>query len=62
MIPTTMPAERALKMSTSIPMLRSSGVVNVRAKYPKTTVGMPASISRLGFSTARIRGRAYSAM
>ena len=37
-----------------------SGAMNVRAKKPITTLGMPASTSMAGFSTRRAFGGAYS--
>ena len=36
------------------------GLMTVSAKKPRTTLGMPARISRIGFSRRRIRGEAYS--
>ena len=30
------------------------------AKYPSTTLGIPASVSRIGFSRRRVLGLAYS--
>src|SRR5215204_5179382 len=36
------------------------GVTKSRAKYPYTTVGMPARISRIGFKIERAFGEAYS--
>ena len=33
-----------------------SGLITGRAKKPSTTLGMPASISRIGFSIRRSRG------
>ena len=63
MKPMMIPAESALKVGTSIPSrpLRTTGVKNVSAKYPKTIVGTPASSSMNGFAIRRVRGLAYSA-
>ena len=36
------------------------GLMNVRAKKPRTTLGMPARISRIGLTMPRTRGLAYS--
>ena len=36
------------------------GLMKVRAKKPSTTLGMPARISRIGFTVRRTRGLAYS--
>ncbi len=36
------------------------GLMNVRAKKPRTTLGMPARISRIGLTVPRTRGLAYS--
>jgi len=36
------------------------GLMNVRAKKPRTTLGMLARISRIGFTKDRVRGEAYS--
>ena len=60
-----MPAAPALKMFGSSPrkpgqMAWSRGVMNENAKNPKATVGTPASTSRVGLSTLRTRGFAYS--
>ena len=60
MMPMTMEALRPLKTAMSSEILRSSGVTNSRAKYPYTTVGIPASISRTGLTTRRTRSGAYS--
>ena len=56
----TSPAERTLNVPTSSPRSCRSGVKNVRAKKPKTTVGMPASTSSAGLRMLRTRGLAYS--
>ena len=37
-----------------------SGLRKVTAKSPKATVGIPASTSRIGLTTFRTRGGAYS--
>ena len=37
------------------------GLMNVRAKKPRTTLGMPARTSRTGLTTHRTRGLAYYA-
>ena len=52
MTPITSPAESTLKTPTPIPRSWRSGVKNVSAKNPKTTVGMPASVSSAGLSDA----------
>ena len=62
MTPTTSPAERTLKTFTPVPRSWRSGVKNVSAKKPKTTVGMPAKVSSAGLRMLRTRGRAYSLM
>ena len=36
------------------------GLMKVRAKNPRTTLGMPARISRIGLTVPRVRGLAYS--
>ena len=36
------------------------GLMNVRAKKPRTTLGMPARISRIGLIVRRTFGVAYS--
>ena len=36
------------------------GAITDRAKKPSTTLGMPASTSRVGLRTLRTLGRAYS--
>jgi hypothetical protein len=41
-------------------MSRSNGVTNVSAKYPSTTVGIAARISRIGLRTPATRWFAYS--
>ena len=51
-IPTAMPAEIALKTpDPGINRWTILGVIQFKAKYPKTTVGTPASISIIGFMT-----------
>ena len=60
--PTAIPAARTLNTPTSMPMSWSRGVKNVRAKKPRTTVGIPASVSSAGLRMLRTRGRAYSLM
>ncbi len=66
MIPMTMPAARADSDDTTSPaaspVLRKKGATVSAAKKPYTTVGIPASISRIGFATARNFGPAYSDM
>jgi hypothetical protein len=56
----TIPALRTLNVPTSSPRSWRSGVKNVRAKKPNTTVGMPASTSSAGLRMPRTRGAAYS--
>ena len=41
-------------------MVWSKGVTNVNAKYPYTTVGTPARISKIGFKTLLSLSGAYS--
>ena len=60
-IPITTPALRALKISMFGKMFCSWGETHVSAKYPYTTVGMPASTSRAGLITRLILSGAYSA-
>jgi hypothetical protein len=61
-IPIAIPAASTLNTPTSRPRSWKWGVRNVRAKNPRTTVGMPASVSRAGLMMFRTRGRAYSLM
>src|SRR5215208_6208246 len=59
--PIMSPAEIALKDSMPEKRLSlKSGVMNVRAKYPYTTVGTPARISSAGLNHRRKRIEAYS--
>ena len=58
--PMTMAADNALKMPTSSLMVRSSGVMKNKAKNPYTTVGTPASTSKMGLVMALNLGWAYS--
>ena len=41
-------------------VLTTLGAIHSRAKKPSTTLGMPARISKIGFSVRRTPGRAYS--
>ena len=61
-MPTAMPAAIMLPLLFSSPKKRptTSGAIQLRANTPSTTDGMPASTSRIGLSTVRTRGRAYS--
>ena len=58
--PITRPALKALKIIRLGIRDCNWGVTKVRAKYPYTTVGIPASISRMGLSMLRNLGGAYS--
>ena len=63
--PITSPALSALKTSRSSWNGRSGircsiGVTNVSAKYPYTTVGIPARTSKTGLIVRRILSGAYS--
>ena len=58
--PITNPALRALKIMRLSKIPCRSGVTKVRAKYPYTTVGIPARISRIGFMILLILSGAYS--
>ena len=60
-IPTPIPAAARLKVFASPKRgLISDGVITVSAKNPSTTLGMPASTSRMGLTILRTRGEAYS--
>ena len=64
MTPMTKPAAKALSLLAEVtpidrPKSRTMGATVSAAKYPYTTVGTPARISRIGFSQARTRGCAY---
>jgi len=64
-IPTTNAALKALKKLTRIPNWSSNtlfniGVTNESAKYPYTTVGIPANNSNKGFKTLLNLSEAYS--
>ena len=41
-------------------VLTTLGAIHSRAKKPRTTLGIPARISKMGLSVRRTRGRAYS--
>ena len=56
--PTTSPADSMLNVPIDGKSgLRSSGVMKFRAKKPRTIVGMPAIVSRIGLTTFRVRER-----
>ena len=61
--PTARPAESMLKGIVGPGQIGSMivGLRTVSAKKPSTTLGMAASISRMGLSQPRSRGLAYSA-
>ena len=60
-IPTPRPAARRLNCGESVKTFcTKSGEITVRAKKPSTMLGIPARISRIGFSKRRTRGLAYS--
>ena len=60
-IPTPRPAASRLNCGESVKTFwTKSGEMMVRAKKPSTMLGMPARISRIGFSSRRTRGLAYS--
>jgi hypothetical protein len=60
-IPTPIPAEARLKVpASSVSFCTIVGEMKLTQKNPRTTDGMPASTSRIGFSVRRTRGRAYS--
>jgi hypothetical protein len=61
-MPTPMPAAIMLPLLCSAPKMRptTSGAIQLSANTPSTTDGMPASTSRIGLSTVRTRGWAYS--
>ena len=60
--PTTIPAESRLNVPIEGRIgLRSCGVMKFRAKKPRTIVGTPAIVSRIGFTMFRVRSVAYSA-
>jgi hypothetical protein len=59
--PTARPAENRLKSEADGLMPWTMfGLMNRRAKKPRTTLGMPASISRIGLIVRRARACAYS--
>jgi len=59
--PTAIPAASMLKSGTCDPKSRctSSGLITRIAKYPRTTLGMLARVSMIGFRYRRARGVAY---
>ena len=59
--PTIRPAESALNVPTPNSGLRITGVRKLIAKNPRTIVGMPAIVSRIGLTRLRVRIEAYSA-
>ena len=60
-IPTARPAARKLKVPADVKIFRTrSGLITCSAKYPRTTLGMLASVSRIGLRVRRVRGVAYS--
>ena len=60
-IPTPMPAAARLKVpALSLKLWMRFGEMKLTQKNPRTTEGMPASTSRIGFSVRRTRGLAYS--
>ena len=65
-MPMTRPAASADSEATLSPIAspqpRRNGATESAAKKPRTTVGTPARISRMGLAKARTRGEAYSAM
>ena len=61
-MPTPMPAARRLKpLAVGKKTWMTLGVITVSAKKPRTTLGMPARISRMGLTMPRVRGPEYSA-
>ena len=60
MTPMTKPGERALNPAIDGKIFCKKGVTTTSAKYPYTTVGTAAKISREGFITARKPFGAYS--
>ena len=60
-MPTPMPAARRLNPFASVKIdWTTVGLIHVRAKKPRTTLGMPARISRIGLTMPRTRWLAYS--
>jgi hypothetical protein len=60
-IPTPTPATRRLNPAADVKTVCTTfGLMNVRAKKPRTTLGIPARISRMGLIVLRDRGLAYS--
>ncbi len=59
-MPTAIPAVVRLKSPASKKRCTIEGEITEMAKNPRTTLGIPASTSRVGFSTLRTPGRAYS--
>src|SRR5574341_865166 len=60
MMPITIPGASALNPETVELTCCNNGVTNNRAKYPYTTVGMPANTSKMGLTTLRTCSPAYS--
>lgn len=58
--PTTIPGLIELKLPNSGNIERSTGVTNVKAKKPKTIVGIPDNISNIGFIIFLTLVEAYS--
>ena len=61
-MPTASAAAARLKaLAPGTTVWTMSGLMKVSAKNPSTTLGMPARISRIGFTIPRTRVEAYSA-
>jgi hypothetical protein len=61
-MPTAIPAAAMVKSGVWPEQSGSTivGLMTVSAKKPRTTLGIPASVSRIGFSVRRARLEAYS--
>ena len=55
-----MPADMRLKRPPLVKRCTIEGAITDKAKKPRTTLGMPASTSRVGLRTLRTLGFAYS--
>ena len=61
-MPTAMLAARMLNPDAcGLIRWTTSGLMTAIAKKPRTMLGMPARISRIGLTKLRVRGEAYSA-
>ena len=61
-IPTAIAADARLNpLAPGTTVWTICGLMKVSAKNPSTTLGMPARISRIGFTIPRTRLEAYSA-